>query len=91
MLAIFAIGYLYMARNVKALGGFYTYVTATLGKAAGKDAALGKATLVDLLGVKGAHDKVAALVAEAEDSLASFGGDAEILKAAARFVAERRT
>jgi amino acid transporter len=35
VLAIFAIGYLYMARNVKALGGFYTYVTATLGKAVG--------------------------------------------------------
>src|SRR6476620_5498311 len=37
---------------------------ATLGKAAGKDAAAGKATLVSLLGVKGAHARLAALVAE---------------------------
>ena len=35
---------------------------ATLGKAAGKDAAAGKATLVALLGVDGAHARLAALV-----------------------------
>jgi farnesyl diphosphate synthase len=64
--------------------------TATLGKAAGKDAAHGKATLVDLLGPGGARAKLAELVAEAEQALAPFGADAAILKAAARFVAERR-
>ena len=35
---------------------------ATLGKAAGKDAAAGKATLVDLLGVAGARARLAQLV-----------------------------
>jgi len=64
--------------------------TATLGKAAGKDAAHGKATLVDLLGVTGAHARLAQLVKDAESALAPFGADAAILKDAARFVAERR-
>jgi len=64
--------------------------TATLGKAAGKDAAHGKATLVDLLGRDGARARLAQLVAEAEQALAPFGADAAILKDAARFVAERR-
>jgi farnesyl diphosphate synthase len=65
--------------------------TATLGKAAGKDAAHGKATLVDLLGVTGARARLAKLVKEAETALAPFGKDAAILKAAAHFVAERQT
>jgi farnesyl diphosphate synthase len=64
--------------------------TATLGKAAGKDAAHGKATLVDLLGRAGAHARLAALVKEAETALKPFGEDAAILRAAAHFVAERR-
>ena len=34
--------------------------TATLGKAAGKDAAHGKATLVDLLGIAGARARLGA-------------------------------
>ena len=63
---------------------------ATLGKAAGKDAALGKATLVDLLGVAGARARLAQLVKDAESALAPFGADAMILKDAARFVAERQ-
>jgi farnesyl diphosphate synthase len=64
--------------------------TATLGKAAGKDAAHGKATLVDLLGRDGAHSRLRELVKEAEQALAPFGADGAILKAAAQFVAERR-
>ena len=64
--------------------------TATLGKAAGKDAAHGKATLVDLLGVAGARARLAQLVKDAESALAPFGADATILKDAAHFVAERR-
>ena len=64
---------------------------ATLGKAAGKDAALGKATLVDLLGVAGARARLAQLVKDAEIALAPFGADAAILKDAAHFVAERKS
>jgi farnesyl diphosphate synthase len=63
---------------------------ATLGKATGKDAAAGKATLVDVLGPVAAKARLAALVTEAEVALAPFGPDAAVLKAAARFVAERR-
>ena len=64
--------------------------TATLGKAAGKDAAPGKATLVDLLGVDGARARLAQLVTEAETALEPFGAAATILKDAAHFVADRR-
>ncbi|MBN8965853.1 MAG: polyprenyl synthetase family protein, partial [Rhizobiales bacterium] len=64
--------------------------TATLGKAAGKDAAHGKATLVDLLGIAGARARLAQLVQEAENTLAPFGSAGAILKEAARFIAERR-
>jgi farnesyl diphosphate synthase len=64
---------------------------AALGKATGKDAATGKATLVGVLGVDGARRRLAALVAEADAALALFGAKAESLKAAARFVAERRS
>ena len=64
---------------------------ATLGKAAGKDAAAGKATLVAALGGDGARARLAALVAEAEAALAPFGAKADTLRAAARFVAERRS
>jgi farnesyl diphosphate synthase len=63
---------------------------ATIGKATGKDAAAGKATLVGVLGQDAARTRLAALVAEAEAALAPFGKDAAVLKAAARFVAERR-
>jgi farnesyl diphosphate synthase len=63
---------------------------AMLGKATGKDAAAGKATLVDVLGPVAAKARLAALVTEAEAALAPFGHEAAVLKAAARFVAERR-
>src|SRR3569623_2956015 len=65
--------------------------TATLGTAAGKDAAAGKGPLVTVLGLKGAHDKLDALVAEAEAVLAPFGPKADTLRATARFIAQRRT
>ena len=65
--------------------------TATLGKAAGKDAAAGKGTLVTVLGIKGAHDKLDALIAEAEAVLKPFGPKADTLRATARFIAQRRT
>jgi len=64
---------------------------ATLGKAAGKDAAAGKATLVSTLGIAGAHARLDELIAEAEAALAPFGAKADTLRAAARFIAARRT
>ena len=64
--------------------------TKTLGKAAGKDAAAGKATLVAALGLDGARARLRELVTEADDALAPFGARADTLRAAARFVAERR-
>ena len=62
----------------------------TIGKATGKDAAAGKATLVAALGVKGARARLDALVAEADATLAPFAAKADSLRAAARFIAERR-
>lgn len=63
---------------------------ATLGKAAGKDAEAGKATLVAALGVAGARAKLESLIERADAALAPFGPKADILRAAARFIAERR-
>ncbi|MBS0249019.1 MAG: polyprenyl synthetase family protein [Proteobacteria bacterium] len=63
---------------------------ATLGKAAGKDADAGKATLVAALGVSGARRKLDRLIAEADSALAPFGAKADTLRAAARFIVERR-
>jgi farnesyl diphosphate synthase len=63
---------------------------ATVGKATGKDAGAGKATAVGILGVAKAKAKLFGLIDEAEQTLAPFGDRADVLKAAARFVAERR-
>jgi geranylgeranyl pyrophosphate synthase len=62
----------------------------TVGKATGKDAGAHKATTVSILGVERAKLKLFGLIAEAETTLAPFGARAGVLKAAARFVAERR-
>jgi farnesyl diphosphate synthase len=64
---------------------------ATLGKAAQKDAAAGKATIASLLGVEKARARLKALVDEAGTVLSPFGAKADVLKTAARFVAERKT
>jgi farnesyl diphosphate synthase len=64
---------------------------AVVGKAVAKDAHRGKATLVALLGIEAARERLAALVEDAEASLAPFGARAETLKATARFIASRRT
>lgn len=61
-----------------------------VGKAVGKDAAAGKATLVGLMGIAGARSELARLVGTADSALAPFGTRADILRATARFVAERR-
>jgi farnesyl diphosphate synthase len=64
---------------------------ATLGKAAGKDADAGKATLVSVYGVAKAKEQLRALVAKAEQVLDVFGESAAVLKEAAHFVAERKS
>ncbi len=62
---------------------------ATVGKATGKDAAVGKATLVSILGIDAARARLAEVVAEAENALAPFGDRAAILRETARFIAAR--
>src|SRR5258707_985909 len=57
---------------------------ATVGKATGKDAAVGKGTFVSVLGLDQAKARLKALVGEAEDTLAPFGRDGDVLKMAAR-------
>lgn len=64
---------------------------ATVGKATGKDAAARKATFVSLLGTAGARARLDALVAEAESALAPLGDKTGVLRAAARFIADRRS
>ena len=64
---------------------------ATVGKATGKDAAAHKATLVGVLGPAAARHRLESLVAEAQTALGPFGGAADVLKTAARFVATRST
>jgi farnesyl diphosphate synthase len=65
--------------------------TEALGKAAGKDAAMGKGTLVSLWGVERAHRRLDELVAAADATLAGFGAGAEPLRLTARYVAERKS
>jgi farnesyl diphosphate synthase len=61
-----------------------------LGKPSGQDAAMGKTTFVTQLGVKGARQRVRDLLARADSALSLFGTRGEVLRSAARFVAERK-
>ncbi len=63
---------------------------AVTGKGVGKDAAAGKATFVDLLGVDGARARAGELVDQANDRLETFGGKADLLRQVAGFVIDRR-
>jgi farnesyl diphosphate synthase len=63
---------------------------ASLGKQTGQDAALGKTTFVTQLGIDGAKQRVRDLLARADAALSIFGAKGEVLRAAARFVAERK-
>jgi farnesyl diphosphate synthase len=63
---------------------------AALGKPAGQDAALNKATFVTQLGVDGAKRRLRDLLAAADSALSIFGPKGDVLRAAARFVAERK-
>ena len=64
---------------------------ALVGKAIGKDAARGKATLVTLLGLDTAKARLRALVEEAADALSPFGAKADVLRDTAAFVANRKS
>ncbi|ABD86072.1 polyprenyl synthetase family protein [Rhodopseudomonas palustris] len=63
---------------------------AALGKPAGADAALNKTTFVTQLGIDGAKKRVRDLLARADKALLIFGEKGDVLRAAARFVAERK-
>jgi len=63
--------------------------TETMGKATGKDAAAGKATLASLNGVDWTRAQLRGLVAQAHALLEPYGERAALLKQAASFVAER--
>ncbi|MGY4574546.1 polyprenyl synthetase family protein [Bradyrhizobium sp. USDA 3256] len=63
---------------------------AALGKPSGADAALGKTTFVTQLGIDGAKQRVSDLLARADAALSVFGDRGDVLRAAARFVAERK-
>ena len=62
---------------------------AAAGKAVGKDAAAGKATLVSHLGEDGARREARRLVEEAEAALDPYGDAAATLRALARYTASR--
>ncbi|UVC16785.1 polyprenyl synthetase family protein [Mesorhizobium onobrychidis] len=62
-----------------------------MGKATGKDAAAGKATLVALHGANWARDQLQGLVDQAHALLHPYGEDAVLLKQAAKFVAARNS
>lgn len=64
---------------------------ATMGKATQKDAAAGKNTLIGIHGVEGAEGRLEELVSEAENLLEPYDEAANNLRAAARFVAYRRS
>ncbi|MCO5064628.1 MAG: polyprenyl synthetase family protein [Rhizobiaceae bacterium] len=61
----------------------------TMGKATGKDRQAGKATLASLHGEDWARTQLRGLVSQAEELLAPYGESGSLLRAAARFVAER--
>jgi farnesyl diphosphate synthase len=63
--------------------------TAAAGKPTGKDANAGKATFVSLLGEERARQQAGFLVNQAIEHLSDHGGEADLLRAIARFAIER--
>ena len=62
---------------------------AVAGKAVGKDAGAGKQTFVSLLGAERARAQARMLVDQAIGHLGQHGGEADLLRAVARFIIER--
>ena len=62
-----------------------------MGKAVGKDAQAGKATLVAVIGPEAARARAEALCCRAIENLAGFGQSADLLRDVARFVVTRRS
>jgi farnesyl diphosphate synthase len=62
----------------------------TVGKAVGKDANLGKATFVSILGLKGAQDRAKMLGERAKNHLEPWGSSAQTLRDTVDFVLERQ-
>jgi farnesyl diphosphate synthase len=65
--------------------------TEALGKAAGKDADANKATLVAAIGLEAARAERDSLAEDAVAALRRFGPEADVLREAARFTAQRRS
>lgn len=63
--------------------------SATLGKSAGKDQHQGKGTLVSLMGLEAAKAERDRLARNALEALASFGHEADMLRATAQFIVKR--
>ncbi len=61
-----------------------------MGKAAGKDAGLGKATFVSIYGLGGAKKRAEILGEEAKQALSSYGQDASVLCGCVDFVLNRK-
>ena len=59
------------------------------GKRVGKDRAAGKETFVSLLGAERARRQADLLIEQAAEHLHGFGGEADLLRAVARFAVER--
>ena len=59
------------------------------GKKLQKDAVAGKGTFVSLMGLDRAKQQAAMLVAQAHDHLASYGSEADLLRAIADYITER--
>lgn len=62
---------------------------AIAGKAVGKDADAGKETFVSLMGVERAREQARLLTDQAIGALASYGSEADLLRAIARYILER--
>jgi len=67
-----------------------TASTEDMGKATAKDVGAGKATLVGLLGIERSRMQAERLVAQARDHIEIFGERADLLRALADYVIERR-
>ena len=59
------------------------------GKAVGKDAEAGKATLVSILGVDGARAEALRVAERAAEALAPYGADADVLRAFPAYLVQR--